>query len=104
MDGKTALEKAWKSDIPKATSLQCVKHFEGNCKAELHKIGIREKKSQKFFLTGCLGFKERKKELLTLKTKKKLSRNSTSFEMGLTRKRWKYFKRIIPISPGFQNT
>lgn len=53
-DCETALEKTWKSDLLKATSLRCVKHFEGNCKAELHKIGIREK-SQKFFLDGVFG-------------------------------------------------
>ena len=73
MDGETALEMAWKSDLPKATSLRCVKHFKGNCKTELYKTGIQEKKSQKFFLDRV--FKEMKRELLTLKTKKKLSRN-----------------------------
>lgn len=103
-DGETTLEMAWKSDLPKATSLRCVKHFEGNSKRELHKIGIREKKSQKFFLDRVFGVQGKEEGLLTLRRKKKLSRNYNLFGVSLTRKMLKYFKKTPPISPSFQNT
>lgn len=52
---------ALKSDLPKATALRCVKHFEGNCKVALHKIGNWEKKSQKYFLDKVFGVKGKEK-------------------------------------------
>lgn len=68
-DGETALEMAWKSDLPKATSLHCVKHFEGNCKAELYKIGIQEK-SQKFFLDRVFGGQGKEEGIVDAEDKK----------------------------------
>lgn len=54
-DGEEELVKAWKSEIPKAKHLRCVKHFENNCKDKLREIGIRETKLQKMFLNPVFG-------------------------------------------------
>ena len=50
-----ALDKAWKTELPKARHLRCVKHFETNCKQKLHAIGIKEGSQQKFFLEKVFG-------------------------------------------------
>ena len=54
-DGEQALDKAWKTELPKARHLRCVKHFETNCKQKLHAIGIKEGSQQKFFLQNVFG-------------------------------------------------
>ena len=54
-DGEEELVRAWKSELPKATHLRCIRHFEGNCKQKLREIGIREAKSQKCFLNPVFG-------------------------------------------------
>ena len=35
-DGSDALDKAWRTEIPKARHLRCMKHFESNCKQKLN--------------------------------------------------------------------
>ena len=54
-DGEDALDKAWRTEIPKARHLRCMKHFESNCKQKLNSIGIKEGKQQKFFLGKVFG-------------------------------------------------
>ena len=54
-DGEEALDKAWKTELPKARHLRCVKHFETDCKQKLHAIGIKEGSQQKFFLEKVFG-------------------------------------------------
>ena len=104
-EGKTAVEMAWKSDLPKATSLRCVKHFESNsARQNCIRLEYGRRSCKSFSLTRCLGYKEKKRELSTPKTKKKLSRDCNPFAMSLTGKRWKYSKKVAPISPSFQNT
>ena len=58
-DGEDTLDMAWNTDLQRAKHLRCVKHFEGNCKEELRRIGIREKKTQKFFLEKVFGVPEK---------------------------------------------
>ena len=77
-DGETALEMPWKSDLPKATSLRCVKHFEGNCKAELYKTGIWEKKSQKFFLDRVFGVQGKEEGIVDAEDKKEVKQKLQS--------------------------
>lgn len=54
-DGEEALDIAWRTELPKARHLRCVKHFEGNCKQKLNDIGIKERNKQKFFLEKVFG-------------------------------------------------
>ena len=54
-DGEDALDKAWRTEIPKARHLRCMKHFESNCKQKLNSIGIKEGKQQKIFLRKVSG-------------------------------------------------
>lgn len=54
-DGEDTLDKAWKTELPKARHLRCVKHFEGNCKQKLNAIGIKEGNKQRFFLENVFG-------------------------------------------------
>lgn len=79
-DGEEELDRAWKTELTKATHLRCIRHFEGNCKQKLCEIGISDAKNQKWFLEKVFGVpgkvtgvvdleskKEVKKEILTLK-------------------------------------
>lgn len=70
--GGEELVLAWKTELPKATHLQCIHHFEGNCKQKLRKIGnIQDAKSQKWFLNPIFGVPGRVMELWTWKAKPK---------------------------------
>ena len=54
-DGEEELFCAWKTELPKATHLRCIRHFQSNCKEKLRETGIREAKSQKVFLDKVFG-------------------------------------------------
>lgn len=47
-DEEEELDRAWKSELTKATHLRCIQHFEGNCKQKLREVGILDAKSQKW--------------------------------------------------------
>ena len=38
--GEEELVPAWKTELPKATHLWCIRNFEANCKQKLCEIGI----------------------------------------------------------------
>ena len=58
-DGEEEQLCAWKTELPKATHLRCIRHFQSNCKEKLRETGIREAKSQKIFLDKVFGIPER---------------------------------------------
>ena len=49
-DGEEELFRTWKTELPKATHLRCIRPFQSNCKEKLCETGIREARSQKVFL------------------------------------------------------
>lgn len=61
-DGETTLEMVWKSDLPKATSLRCVKHLKAIPRENSTKLEYGRRSRKSFFLTGCLGYKEKKRD------------------------------------------
>ena len=45
-DGEEEPFRGWKKELPKATHLRCIRHFQSNCREKLRETGIREAKSQ----------------------------------------------------------
>ncbi|CAB3989984.1 Mitogen-activated kinase kinase kinase A [Paramuricea clavata] len=64
-----ALDKAWKTELHHAKHIQCIKHFEGNCKQKLHKIGIQQKKDQKVFLEKVFGVQDKSEGMVDAEDK-----------------------------------
>ena len=58
-DGEEEPFRGWKTELPKATHLRCIHHFQSNCEEKLRETGIREAKSQKIFLDKVFGIPER---------------------------------------------
>lgn len=100
-DGETALEMPWKSDLPKATSLRCVKHFEGNCKAELYKTGIWEKKSQKFFLDRVFGVHGKEEGIVDAEDKKEVKQTLQSLRDDFDEKEVELLQENNTYKPQF---
>ena len=71
-DGEEPLIQAWSAEIPKAKHLRCFKHFEGNCKEKLRKIGICSAKDQKKFLNKVFGVYGKEEGILDAEDKKDL--------------------------------
>ena len=63
-DGEEGLDIIWRTELPKARHLNCVKHFESNCKQKLNDIGIKERNKQKFFLEKVFGVVNKSDERL----------------------------------------
>lgn len=68
-DGEEALDMAWKTDLPKARHLRCIKHFESNCKRQLNTIGIKEANKQNFFLGKVFGVANKSKGIVDAEDK-----------------------------------
>lgn len=71
-DGEAALDRAWKTELPKATHLRCLRHFKGNCQKKLRELGVREEKSQKFFLDKVFGVHDKTPGLVDCETMKEV--------------------------------
>ena len=63
-DGEMQLQNAFKDELKSARPLRCFKHFEGNCRETLRKIGIREKKDQRYFIEKTFGVKDKVEGIL----------------------------------------
>ena len=71
-DGEAALDRAWKTELTKATYLRCLRHFKGNCQQKLRELGVREAKSQKFFLDKVFGVHDKTPGLVDCETMKEV--------------------------------
>ena len=70
-DREEELDCAWRTELPKAIHLRCIRHFEGNCKQKLCEIRITETKYQKFFLDEIFRVPGKVEGIVDLKSKKK---------------------------------
>ena len=71
-DGEEELFNAWKTELPKATHLRCIRHFQSNCKQKLQEIGIREAKAQKVFLDKVFGIPGKEEGIVDSESKKEV--------------------------------
>ena len=71
-DGEEELFRAWKTELPKATHLRCIRHFQSNCKQKLREIGIREAKPQKVFLDKVFGIPGKEEGIVDVESKKEV--------------------------------
>ena len=100
-DGEQALDAAFKKDFPKAKHLRCVKHFQENCNAQLHKIGIRDKKTQKFFLENVFGVRGKCEGIIDAEDKHEVKGQLQSFKDVFDKKEVEVLKKRGDYQPRF---
>lgn len=100
-DGEAALDMAFKSDLQKATHLRCAKHFEGNCKSELTKIGIRGKSQQKMFLGEIFGVKEKHDGLIDCEDKQAVKQKASELKDFFDKKETELLQKQSHYEPQF---
>ena len=100
-DGEEALDRAWKTDLTKATHLRCVKHFKGNCKQKLNEIGIRERKNQKFFLEKVFGAPEKSEGIVDAEDKRDVKQRLDSCKDALDKEEIEVLQKKNDYQPKF---
>lgn len=101
-DGEEALDRAWKTELPKATHLRCIRHFEGNCKQKLRDIGITEAKKQKFFLDEIFGVPGKVEGIVDLESKKEVKKQIKAVKEKFDQKESELLQRTS-YKPRFYN-
>lgn len=85
-DGEEELDHAWRTELTKATHLRCIRHFKGNCKQKLHKIGISDAKSQKWFLEKVFGVPGKVIAIVDLEDKKEVKKEIVRLKEEMDKK------------------
>ena len=99
--GEEELVPAWKTELPKATHLRCIRHFEGNCKQKLREIGIRDAKSQSCFLNPIFGVPGKSDGIVDLESKTEVKEQIRLTKELMDKKETDILQRTAEYQPSF---